>query len=156
MRETHVPTQQSPAQAQARFPVANAFTRGTGHRQGAPFAGPVEAHRLIWRVRDRATFLGFRRARPCRRGPVTARAVCTADRDAPPRVAYTIGRSAGNAVERNRLRRRLRAAVHDEHDALHPGVAYLVGAQRGASELPFVELKSFVRDALTGAGSTSR
>lgn len=46
----------------------------------------------------------------------------------PPRVAFSVGRSVGNAVTRNRVRRRLRAAVRDQHERMRPGSAYLVSA----------------------------
>jgi ribonuclease P protein component len=44
-----------------------------------------------------------------------------------PHVGYAIGRSVGNAVTRNRARRRLRAALHDRGADLRPGW-YVLGA----------------------------
>lgn len=149
MREAHVPAQQSPPQAQARVPFAYADTRRSCDRQGPSPAGPVATQRLTWRIRDHATFSALQRARPSRRGPVSVRAVA-ADGVSPPCVAYAVGRSVGGAVERNRLRRRLRAAVHEEREFLRQGRAYLVGAQRDARELPFSELKDLLRSALRG------
>jgi ribonuclease P protein component len=57
----------------------------------------------------------------------------------PPRVAFAIGRACGPAVQRNRVRRRLRALLHDRE--LPPGL-YLFGARpaavsRSSSELAF-------------------
>ncbi len=46
----------------------------------------------------------------------------------PPQVAYAIGRPVGNAVTRNRLRRRLRAVVTRHESDLAPATAYLIGA----------------------------
>jgi ribonuclease P protein component len=53
---------------------------------------------------------------------------CPAPNPGPPRVAYAIGRRTGGAVERNRVRRRLRhvVAAHESH--LRPNWQYLVGA----------------------------
>jgi ribonuclease P protein component len=65
-------------------------------------------------------------------------------------VAYAVGRAVGGAVVRNRLRRRLRAAVF-ELGPLRPG-AYLVGAAPEAASLPFGELKAMVSGALDDAG----
>jgi ribonuclease P protein component len=61
------------------------------------------------------------------------------------RVAYSLNRRLGGAVERNRLRRRLRAAMQ-EADSLKPG-AYLVSASAGAKDLSFEELKEALRVA---------
>jgi ribonuclease P protein component len=104
---------------------------------------------VTWRIRDRATFEALRRSGArARRGPVTVTyaAVGAAPR---PRVAYGVGRRAGKAVTRNRLRRRLRAAVGDV-PGLAPG-AYLVAAGPEAVEMEFEELKSQVAQAMTGA-----
>jgi ribonuclease P protein component len=51
-------------------------------------------------------------------------------------VAYAVS-GAGNAVARNRLRRRLRAAVGRAEADLAPGAAYLVSARREALTMPF-------------------
>jgi ribonuclease P protein component len=69
----------------------------------------------------------------------------------PPRLAFAIGRRVGHAVERNRLRRRLRAIFADlarqDPVALQPG-AYLVGCQVGAVGLTHEELREHVSRAL--------
>lgn len=78
---------------------------------------------------------------------MTVRVVETGDPHAPPRVAYAVGRAVGGAVERNRLRRRLRAVVHEQPDMLCKGRAYLIGARAGASDLSFTDLAALVRSA---------
>ena len=60
-------------------------------------------------------------------GPVSLRFLSDGSDD-PPRVAYAIGRRFGNAVERNRARRRLRAAVALDEALLLPGGTYLLAA----------------------------
>jgi ribonuclease P protein component len=65
----------------------------------------------------------------------------------PPRVAYAVGRRAGNAVARNRLRRRLRSVIADLAPTLAPGT-YLVGAGAGANPLTYDELRTSVSHAL--------
>ncbi len=63
----------------------------------------------------------------------------------PPRVAFAIGRAAGTAVQRNRLRRRLRAILgHSEV----PAGLWLFGADRSASEHTFATLERSVRRLL--------
>ena len=66
----------------------------------------------------------------------------------PPRVAFSVGRSVGDAVTRNRVRRRLRAAVREHAPALAPGAAYLVGADPRSAHLPYAQLSSTLRAIL--------
>jgi ribonuclease P protein component len=76
-------------------------------------------------------------------------------------VAYAVGRSAGNAVDRNRVRRRLRALVHAHAAELAPGW-YLLGAEASFAGSPFVEadaqFASVVKEAsrVAGTGSARR
>jgi ribonuclease P protein component len=58
----------------------------------------------------------------------------------PPRVAYAIGRGAGSAVDRNRMRRRLRAAVAACAHDLAAGGAYLFDAERAVLSLGYSDL----------------
>ena len=62
----------------------------------------------------------------------------------PPRVAFATSRAAGNAVVRNRVRRRLRAAVAAHEPELGAGGAYLFAAGREAIEAPFDTLATAV------------
>ncbi len=90
--------------------------------------------------------MALARARRLRQGPVWLRSVTAGD--GPPRVAFAIPRSVGNAVERNRVRRRLRAAVAGNASELRAGGAYLFGADRRLLHAPFTTLESAVRDIL--------
>ncbi|MFO7591077.1 MAG: ribonuclease P protein component [Acidimicrobiia bacterium] len=105
---------------------------------------------MIWRVRDRATFVALSRAPRVRRGPIMVRRVPSDDGTT--RVAYAIGRTVGSAVVRNRIRRRVRAVVAARGDDLAPG-AYLIGARREVLTMPFAELDRVVDDALTAAAA---
>jgi ribonuclease P protein component len=73
----------------------------------------------------------------------------------PPCVAYAIGRKTGNAVVRNRLRRRLRAVVRDHADRFSPGYAYLIGAAPGAAEATSRDLDRAVRALLDVSSRSS-
>ncbi len=74
---------------------------------------------------------------------------CPTDgRGDPPRVAYAIGRPFGTAVERNRARRRLRAAVALEQALLLDGGAYLVAAERSVMTVTFPTLRDHVATVL--------
>lgn len=59
----------------------------------------------------------------------------------PPRIAFAVGRSVGNAVARNRVRRRLRAAIDTHAARLVAGGLYLVEAAPGAADLTYSELE---------------
>jgi ribonuclease P protein component len=74
------------------------------------------------------------------------------DADHPPRVAYAVGRRSGSAVERNRIRRRLRAAVDRSADDLAAG-AYLLEADRVVLTCPFADLCEAVATAAAQAAS---
>ena len=74
----------------------------------------------------------------------------------PPRIAFAVGRAVGGAVQRNRVRRRLRAAVRTHGAAFEPGHAYLVTATRRARDVPFDELSAAVGGAARAFGDGSR
>ena len=71
-------------------------------------------------------------------------------------MAYAVPRSVGNAVERNRIRRRLRAAVAGCADQLRPGYAYLVGADRRVLHAPFTTIDSALRELLRATSEMKR
>jgi ribonuclease P protein component len=101
-------------------------------------------------VSDRATFGSFSSAPRVRRGAITVR-YAPARGDGPPQVAFAIGRNVGGAVQRNRIRRRVRAALAEIAGELDPGGAYLVGASVDAMTLPFASL----RDQLSAAAQAA-
>ena len=73
-----------------------------------------------------------------------------------PRVAYAINRKVGNAVTRNRVRRRLRAAL-SELERSNPGAfssgSYLFSADAIVTELPFAEVRGLVDCVVERAGA---
>ena len=89
------------------------------------------------RLRRRADFLA------AAAGPrASARAFLLQGRDrrdrGPARVGYTVTKKTGSAVERNRIRRRLRAATCEVMPRLgKQGFDYVVVAGRAAIEMPY-------------------
>ena len=73
-------------------------------------------------------------------------------RDGVPHVAYAIPRRAGGAVARNRIRRRLRAAVDGIAADLRAG-NYLVSPDPACRTAPFDELAGALRASLDAAGA---
>ena len=64
----------------------------------------------------------------------------------PPRVAIVAGKRVGNAVRRNRAKRRLRAAM--ERLRLQDGLAYVVIARSGVVDAPFERLVEWLTEAM--------
>ena len=65
-------------------------------------------------------------------------------------MAYAIGRNAGGSVQRNRIRRRLRAVLAElERGGRLPPGAYLIGAGGPAMTMPAAELTRTL-EALVG------
>jgi ribonuclease P protein component len=153
--EAHVSAERPEAGEAARVPAPDVDQGGAGHPVRPPAQGasqplgltPAGPARPVWTIRDRATFEALRtRGRRVRRGPITVTWVA-GDPAEPPRVAYAIGRRAGGAVVRNRIRRRLRAITREVGAQLRPG-AYLVGANAAAASLPYGDLRATVCQAL--------
>lgn len=65
-----------------------------------------------------------------------------------PLVGYAIGRSFGGAVQRNRMRRRLRVLLGGQADRLRPGL-YLFGAQPSLTTSSPEQLSSTVDSLVT-------
>lgn len=67
----------------------------------------------------------------------------------PPRVAFAVAKGAGGAVVRNRIRRRLRAALRElqVREAL-PAGAYLVGGGAELAQIPWSALVSELEAAV--------
>jgi ribonuclease P protein component len=109
----------------------------------------------VWRIRDRRTFADLRRSGlRVRSGPIAV-IWLPGPQGTPPRVAYAVGRPVGTAVERNRLRRRLRAVVAGLADGLAPG-AYLLAAGPEAAALDPEEMTTTVSTALAALAHRSR
>jgi ribonuclease P protein component len=155
MREAHVPTEHQTTQEASRLPVAHAHPRRPGRDQGPSPARPHAPLGLIRPVRGRATFAALARAKRHARNAIAVRSV-PGRTDTAPRVAYGVGRAVGGAVERNRVRRRLRAAVAECEPDLVPGAAYLVSADREVLTMPFVQLVDTLRQALEASGQQTR
>ncbi len=107
------------------------------------------------RIHERSVFRALRRPQGrASRGPVRAAYVPLAagPEDPSAQVGYAIGRHCGNAVARNRLRRRLRAAVAEVAAEVPPG-AYLLASRPEAGRVEFADLVTSVRQAMRAAGA---
>jgi ribonuclease P protein component len=139
MGEANLSAQEAQEDAHARVSGPDVDARRSGSAQGPAAQRPPQAERLIWRIRDRATFDALATGRRRRQGPISM-TFLPGDPAVPPRVAYAIGKRVGPAVVRNRIRRRLRAAALAHRAELQPGGAYLFGASPAAAAAPYAEL----------------
>ena len=70
-----------------------------------------------------------------------------------PQIGYAIGKKVGNAVVRNRIRRRLRPMVVAEASKLAPGI-YLIGVKNDrAARISHDELHDDLRSTLAAASN---
>lgn len=68
--------------------------------------------------------------------------------EGPPRVGFTVSKKVGNAVERNRVRRRLREIVRLSPLALLRGHDYVLVGRRAALSVPFARIAQEFEGAL--------
>ena len=165
--EAHLSAEQDRAEAAPWFPGAD------GNRGGAQGAGasprtrpqktvrlidttaappPAERKRTLARLKKRADFLraarGIRRVTP----GVTLEMCAMAEGTEGIRVGFTASRKVGGAVERNRARRRLRAAAQAVLPLYGlPGNDYVLVARRETVTRPFEGLVSDLKSALAAA-----
>ena len=147
--ETYISAEQPPAFTPSRVPSSHGRQGGAGHHPQAPPEGSEQAERLMRSIRRAGDFERLRRAgRTARVGALRIRAL--PDDVEGPHVAFAIGRSYGNAVERNRIRRRLRGLITilDRDGALAAGW-YLFSVDPGADSLSSSELDLVMRSALS-------
>jgi ribonuclease P protein component len=73
-----------------------------------------------------------------------------------PRVGFTVGKVLGGAVERNRIKRRMREAVRLSAQACGGPIDVVFNPRKSVSSVPFPELVSEVTRALRLAAQRAR
>lgn len=143
--QAYVSAEQPPPSPHARFPPPHAHSRRSRHLVRAPPQGPQEPRRLSHRVLPRSQRLtdgeSFRRTTRRGRRSTSATLVVHLLLDAPQaphsgsaRVGFVVGRGVGNAVVRNRTRRRLRHLAKERLGELPPGSMLVVRALPAAAD----------------------
>lgn len=159
-REAHLPAQQPPPRQAPRLSSSHGDPLGPQHRAGPPAQGPPAPVGLIWRIRDRHTFVELRRrGRRARHGSVSVTYLpAAATTTEPPRVAFAVPRKVGTAVVRNRVRRQVKAhlATTTPDRSPMPSGAYLVALAPGAGEVGRAQLLSDVDHCLDRLTGTTR
>jgi len=105
--------------------------------------GRSEVEADMKRLKRRAEFLAVARGvRSARRGFVL-QTLRLADETAEPRCGFTVSKKVGNAVVRNRVRRRLREAIRlDAPDLARAGYDHVLIGRRDLLAQPFAELRA--------------
>ena len=99
------------------------------------------------RMRRRADFLAAASGLKVHAGAFVLQALQRKD-EGPPRVGFTVSKKVGNAVERNRVRRRLREIVRLSPLPLMSGHDYVLVGRRAALTLPFAKMAEEFEGAL--------
>ena len=104
------------------------------------------------RMRHRADFLAAAAGAKASGAAFTLQA-CRRDDEGPARVGFTVSKKVGNAVERNRVRRRLREIVRlAPAGHLQAGHDYVLIGRRAALSLPFEQMTQDFERALRRVG----
>lgn len=110
----------------------------------------IDKKTTVGRLKSRPQFLYVREGEK-RKGPLFLLEM--RDRKEPDtaaRVGFTVTKKHGNAVERNRMRRRLKEAVRlSAGFAMEPGHDYVIVARRDILHASFAELKDRLRERIS-------
>lgn len=89
------------------------------------------------RLKKRAQFVEVAQAARLHRSAFTLQARRREPASGPSRFGFTVTKKTGNAVARNRIRRRLKAAASHSRMAAREGVDYVLVGRRDALTVPF-------------------
>jgi len=147
--EAHFPTEQSGSGTSARVPSALGDGGGPQHSARASGARPEEVVSLST-LRKRRDFLA---ANSAKRATTTAFILQVRGRDdgsAHKRVGFTVTKKVGNAVTRNRMKRRLRALAREVIAAQGvAGADHVLIGRVGQVERAYSKLRADLIGALT-------
>ncbi len=157
-READLSTEQACTQAPSRFPRAHGYQGRTKSIVGPALARTQTPFRLtsatrprfasMERLRQRADFLAAASGIKVSASAFVLQARKRVD-DGPARFGFTVSKKVGNAVERNRVRRRLREIVRlSDGKRLRSGHDYVLIGRRAALQLPFVRMTQDFEGAL--------
>ena len=142
-REAYLSAQQPPPSPQARLSRPHEHPCRPCRVEVPSRQGPRPTLGLIDRIRHRDAFARLRRnGVRVRADPLWCSFVPDPD-VVPPQLAFAIGRAVGSAVDRNRLRRRLREILGT---CDLPSGLWLIGATPLVGEHSFAQLENAVRE----------
>ena len=115
------------------------------HLPNAPEGRVDERYGRQRRIRKRADYLKIQKVRNAKRSPHFV-VVCVPGLHEDSRLGITVSRRVGNAVERNRIKRRVREFFRLNRERLQPTQDILVIARVGAKALGYTEIESELLD----------
>jgi ribonuclease P protein component len=111
--------------------------------------------KTVGRLKSRPQFLAVRKGESRRGRTFLLEVLDRHEPDEPPRVGFTVTKKHGNAVERNRMRRRLKAAVKQSAAiAMKNGHDYVIVARRDVLTAPFAEMTAQLIARIEGRPKT--
>ena len=136
--------------------------RGCEREPGAPLSSVVATKAVNVSASERSDHVslrgrdGFRRVyRLGRRHRTPGLTVISCPVEpGPPQVGFVANRRVGGAVQRNRVKRRLREAI--KLVPLQPGMAYVVQATHRVADAPFPQLVAWLDTALGSSPGAAR
>ncbi|WP_159946189.1 ribonuclease P protein component [Rhizobium sp. 18065] len=115
----------------------------------------TEQKNTVGRLKSRPQFLAVRNGEK-RKGRLILLEVLDRKDSAPARVGFTVTKKHGNAVERNRMRRRLKEAVRlNAAFAMRPGHDYVIVARREVLNAPFDQLAEQLTHRVANSQTTN-
>jgi ribonuclease P protein component len=146
--EAHFPAEQSGPQAAARVPPSQRDGRRAQDPERSPRPRPQEAQRLVT-ITKRSDFLAANRGK---RAPMPGFILLVRPRDdgdSTMRVGFTVTKKIGNAVVRNRMKRRFRALARETLPELGiVGADHVLIGRAGGIERDYSSLASELKRAL--------
>lgn len=117
----------------------------------------TETKKSPGRLKNRPDFLAVQKGEKRKGGLFLLEVLDRNDPESDARVGFTVTKKQGNAVERNRMRRRLKEAVRlSAGFAMKPGHDYVIVARRDVLKTPFAKLSSQLADRIEGRGKPNR
>jgi len=142
--EKNIPTEQYPPQAHPRVSGPGADQERTRCSSPPSGQGPQTSGRLTFRqhnrIKNRPEFLAcYSRGRKyhSRHFLLFCFAATSSGRRSEPRLGLSVGRTSGNAVQRNRIKRLVREFFRLEREAFPLGADIVIVAKRGIDPMEF-------------------
>jgi ribonuclease P protein component len=163
-REAHLATIEDCPQTPAWLSRPHGHQRRTQGLERAPRAWPAAPGRLrsqramarIERLIKRADFLRSAQGKRWNSGSFALQMIANGE-ESTSRLGFTVSRKNGNAVKRNRIKRRLKAALGQQSDdAFIAGHDYVIVARPKALTMPFADLREEIGRAFQGLRRASR